>query len=98
MELAGDVLHPLGVDDLLADRARIAGGDLEHQGTGTGHRSCPICTVWTSTVETARSVNGYPTKPGLGGANPAMRTARARRAATPQDRQRLRSRLRVRRR
>jgi hypothetical protein len=25
------------VDDLLADRARIAGGDLEHQGLGTGH-------------------------------------------------------------
>src|SRR5690606_1206307 len=39
IEFAGGDLHPHRVHDLLADRARIAGGDLDHQGTGAGHRA-----------------------------------------------------------
>ena len=40
-----DLRIPRGrIHDLPADRARVAGGDLDHQGLGSGHRRRPICT------------------------------------------------------
>ena len=49
LELAGGDLHPDRVDDLAADRARVAGGDLDHQGLGSGH--CTVLSVLVALVQ-----------------------------------------------